>query len=158
MRRSLRCRPGPLAAPILVAALALASGCSGPERRGESRGGLETVDVAAAPDAGATTELDVVATPRAASAGVLPADFPKEVPLPASGSLVDFGEGASGSWIEVVVAAPPDAVEREYLRRLARAGFREAGGGIWGRGSLRLRVAVAARGAGATVRLEPVAR
>ena len=80
------------------------------------------------------------------------------VPLPSGGSLVDFGEGAAGNWIELVVAAPPAEVESAYRGRLARAGFRDAGGGVWSRGSLRLRVAVSPRGAGATVRLEPLAR
>ncbi|MCB9377865.1 MAG: hypothetical protein H6511_03765 [Holophagales bacterium] len=157
MRRSIRSRPGAVAL-LCLAPVALLSGCGGSERRAGTRGELQTVDVSAAPDADATTELDVVATPRAASVGVLPADFPKTIPLPAGGSLVDFGEGAAGSWIELVVAAPPDEVSAEYRRRLSRGGFRESGGGVWARGSLRLKVAVAARAAGATVRLEPVAR
>jgi len=138
--------------------LAGALACGGGERTDRPRGQLETVDVSGPVDAGATTELDAVATPRTASAGVIPGDFPKEIPLPSGGSLVDFGEGAAGSWIELVVAAPPAEVGAAYRGRLAKAGFRVASGGVWSRGSLRLEVAVSARGAGATVRLEPLAR
>lgn len=136
----------------------MALACGGEKPTARAGGALETVDVAAPVDAGATTELDVVATPRAVAAGVLPGDFPKEIPLPAGASLIDFGDGAAGSWIEMVAAAPPAEVESAYRGRLARAGFREASGGVWSRGSLRLAVAVSPRGAGATVRLEPLAR
>lgn len=158
MSRSRRSAPRRRSLALGLLAFGLAFACGGEKPSARTRGALETVDVAAPVDAGATTELDVVATPRAVSAGVLPGDFPKEVPLPVGGSLIDFGEGAAGSWIEMVVAAPPAEVESAYRGSLARARFREASGGVWSRGSLRLAVAVSARGAGATVRLEPLAR
>lgn len=158
MSRSWRFAPLRRSLALGLLALGTALACGGDQPTARARGALETVDVAAPVDAGATTELDVVATPRAVTAGVLPGDFPKEVPLPAGASLIDFGEGAAGSWIEMVVAAPPAEIERAYRGSLARAGFREASGGVWSRGSLRLAVAVSPRGAGATVRLEPLAR
>ncbi len=152
-----RAAPGAALAATLIV---LASACGGAEAPRRGAGELETVDVAAPIDAAATIELDAVATPRpaGAAAGVLPGGFPKEVPLPNGGSLVDYGDGVAGPWIELVVAAPPAEVESEYRARLARAGFRAGADGVWARGSLRLTVGVTARGAASTVRLEPVAR
>lgn len=149
-------------AALAAAALALAAaGCGGgapapPQKATE----LATVDVAAAPDAGATTEHDAVEVRRAepAGGGQLPEGFPRDVPLPAGGGLVDFGPAPGGAWIELIVALPPAEVERAYARRLAAAGFADAGGGNFRRGDLTLAVACSARGAGTAVRIEPRAR
>jgi len=121
---------------------------------------LQTVDVGAAPDAAASLADDVVAMPPPAPdavAGELPQGFPREVPLPAGGGLVDFGPAPGGAWVELVVPKPLAEVEGGYRRRLEGAGFRAAGDGRYARGALRIAVACARRGAGASVRIEPLA-
>lgn len=148
------------AAAAAACALALA-GCGGgapapPPRPTE----LATVDVGGAPDAGATTAGDAVEVrrPAAASSGELPEGFPREVPLPAGGGLVDFGPAPGGAWIELVVAQGPAEVKSAYARRLAAAGFAAAADGSFRRGSLVVAVTLTPRGAGTTVRVEPRAR
>ena len=148
------------AACALATVLALA-GCGGgapapPPRPTE----LATVEVGGAPDAGATTAGDAVEVRRAAAAssGELPEGFPREVPLPAGGGLVDFGPAPGGAWIELVVAQGPAEVKSAYARRLAAAGFAAAADGSFRRGSLVVAVSFTPRGAGTTVRVEPRAR
>jgi len=118
---------------------------------------LETVDVSAAPDATATLENDPVDHPapsgRGGVAGVLPGDFPRDVPLPQPSSLVDFGKG----WIELDVVGTLEGVQTAYLRQLADAGFAVRDGGVWQRGTRRLRVDFRAAGPATRVRLEPLA-
>jgi len=152
-----RRRARPLA-PLLT--LLLVAACGGAPERPGAKGELDTVDVAPAIDAAASTEQDSVATPAAAGAGVgvLPGGFPREVPLPRGGSLVDYGDGAAGTWVAFVVAAPPPEVEAAYRASLERAGFRPGASGTWSRGSLTVAVTASARGAGTTLRVEPLAR
>ena len=145
----------------LAAGALLAAGCGGgapapPPRATE----LATVDVGGAPDAAANIETDVVAPPPrpATAAGQLPEGFPREVPLPEGGGLVDFGPAPGGAWIELVVARPRAEVERAYARRLAAAGFAADAGGAFRRGALAIAVRFEPRGAGTAVRIEPRAR
>jgi len=156
-RQTARRRAPRLGAPLL---LLLVAACGRAPERSGAKGELATVDVAPAIDAAASTEQDAVATPPAAGAGVgiLPGGFPREVPLPRGGSLVDYGDGAAGPWVAFVVAAPPAEVLAAYRASLERAGFRPGAGGAWSRGSLTVAVAASARGAGTTLRVEPLAR
>lgn len=144
-----------------LALLALAAcGRRGEEPASARRPELQTVDVGAAPDAAASLAGDVVATPPPAPGGVageLPQGFPREVPLPAGGGLVDFGPAPGGAWVELVVAKPLAEVESAYRRRLESAGFRADGGGRYTRGALRIAVTCTRRGAGTSVRIEPLA-
>lgn len=149
------------AVALLAVAALLAAGCGRREAAPAKRQAeLATVEVGAAPDAAASTAGDVVAAPPPAPgavAGELPAGFPRDVPLPAGGGLVDFGPAAGGAWIELVVARPAAEVESAYRRRLESAGFRADGAGRYRRGALRIAVACERRGAGAAVRIEPLA-
>ncbi len=144
----------------LLALAALLAGCGGGERRAPGGRDLDTVDVTAAPDATASTAGDTVEVRRAepAVAGRLPTGFPPDVPLPEGGGIVDFGPAPAGAWVELIVPRPAAEAERLYRAQLARAGFRAEPDGVHARGTLRLAVTVTARGAGASVRLEPLAR
>ena len=111
-----------------------------PEKRGDKP--LETVEVTAQPDAAATIETDTVARPHPddqSVAGALPADFPKDIPLPRPSSLVDFG--ARSVTFEVQRARA--AASGDYLKRLEAAGFRAGADGSWQKGARRIRVAFA---------------
>jgi len=142
----------------VAAGLALVAGCARESPAPSGAGSdLETVDVSAAPDAGATLENDPVDTPapsgRGGVSGVLPGDFPRDVPLPQPSSLVDFGKG----WIELDVVGTVEGVRTAYLRQLADSGFAVRNGGVWQRGPRRLRVDFRAAGPATRIRLEPLA-
>lgn len=103
---------------------------------------LETVDVTAKPDAAATLEADGVARPRTDGervAGVLPADFPREVPLPVPSSLVDFSPRS----VTLEVQRARAAARESYLAQLRASGFRAGADGDWQKGERRIRVAFA---------------
>ena len=127
---------------VLVGLLAAGlAGCRAAPEAGRDKS-LETVDVTAKPDAAATVETDTVARPHPdeqSVAGALPADFPKEVPLPRPSSLVDFG--ARSVTFEVQRARA--AASGDYLKRLEAAGFRAGADGTWQKGARRIRVAFA---------------
>jgi hypothetical protein len=140
-----------LAARVLPAALALvALACSraAPPAGDQAAAPapLPTVDVAERPDAHASlAEEPVEKRPTAVGgvAGVLPDDFPRDVPLPEPSSLVDFGRGAlGGPRIVLVVQAAPAAARAAYEQRLRRAGFAPETAGVWRRGPRELRLEV----------------
>ena len=122
------------AARGFVAAVTLLLACLAPAgcRRGEAaapeppRDDLETVDVSPPPDARVDPSLDRQERRRDESfSGVMPAAYPKSLPLPVGASLVDQGP----RWVEVLVGRPTPSVREEYLRRVAAAGWRAEGGG-----------------------------
>jgi hypothetical protein len=122
------------------------SGCARREAAPPPPPALETVDVAAQPDAHASLEADVVerrAAPPQGIAGVLPEGFPREVPVPSPSSVIDFGAGAHGG--RAVTFELPRGVrdaEADYRARLRRAGFESDDGGVWRRGGLAVRFEV----------------
>lgn len=132
------------AAPLLVALLVAGCGGGGDPRQPEA---LETVDVTEAIDAEASLEGDVVAQPieppPGAISGALPSDFPRDVPLPAPASLVDFATAPGWRSVTLESALAPEEARREYERRLRAAGFRADPSGAWRRGDRTLAVAVA---------------
>jgi len=145
-----------------VAAVALLLGCLAPAgcRRGEEaapeppRDDLQTVEVSPPPDARVDPSLDRQERRRDESfSGVMPAGYPKSLPLPGGASLVDQGP----RWVELLVGRPMPSVREEYLRRAAAAGWRVEGGG----GSLTLhrqgrtvRVQVSSAGPSTRLRIE----
>ena len=92
--------------PGIVPLLLVAAACERPPKRsgGNGAGELETVEVAPAPDAGASLAADEVEVRRAGSglAGVLPSDFPRDLPLPLPASLIDIERG--GGEVAIVLA------------------------------------------------------
>jgi len=60
---------------------------------------------------------------------VLPAGFPRTLPLPAQASLVDQGGGKGGAWIELLVPRHLVEVRDPYLQQLRAAGWEVAAAG-----------------------------
>ncbi|MGE5234039.1 MAG: hypothetical protein ACM3OB_08000 [Acidobacteriota bacterium] len=93
---------------------------------------LDTVEVKPAEDATLTTAGDRQETRRESGfSGVLPEDFPADLPLYRPSTLVDFGSGPDGRF---VVLQTPDALAavRTRLPALLRAhGWRDGEAGEW---------------------------
>ena len=136
------------------------AGCGGDEPRKPTArpGELDTIEVAPPPDARVDVERDVKERRRAeVFAGVLPAKFPKTLPLPPQASLVDQGRSGGGAWIEVLVPRRPAAVRGAYLQQLAGAGWAAtaAGGDAWRlrRGEATVQLSLHAQGPSTRLRL-----
>jgi len=144
-----------------LAALVAACGACGSDEQPKAaarRGELETVEVAPPPDARVDVERDVKERRRAESfAGVLPAGFPRALPLPPQASLVDQGRSGGGAWIELLVPRRPAAVRGPYLQQLAAAGWSAtaAGSDAWQlrRGGSALHLTLRAQGPSTRLRL-----
>lgn len=68
------------------------------------------------------TEDDVQEAPRQATlVGVMPSAFPPDLPIHLPSSLLDFGEGETGPWVELQSPDGRSVVEAD-LRRKARSG------------------------------------
>ena len=122
------------------------------------RGELETVEVAPPPDALVDVERDVKERRRAEGfAGVLPAGFPRALPLPPQASLVDQGRSGGGAWVELLVPRRPAAVRGPYLQQLAAAGWSATptGSDAWQlrRGGSALHLTLRAQGPSTRLRL-----
>ncbi len=114
---------GPLSfAVLLTLMLVTLSGCFGP---GDSGSGdpSETVDVPPALEI--PTENDEVAAPRAVEevAGLMPSNFPEDLPLHRPSSLVNFGDDDKGAWVELLSDDPPIHVEQTLTNRLRAGGW-----------------------------------
>jgi hypothetical protein len=136
---------------VTFAALVVVAGCG--RKPAPVGSDLRTEEVAPAPDAHADLEGDAVARPAPAQpalSGQLPAGFPRDVPLPAPASLVDFDARS----VTLEVPTPLAATRASYGRRLAAAGFAPSAGGAWTRGARRLVVAYEAHGDASRVRIE----
>ena len=86
---------------------------------------LETVDVDVGPEAAFTTEHDEFAAPRPAQemAGVLPSDFPSDVPVFSPSSLVDFGSPGGERYVELDTSVPMNGVRASLQSQLSSAGW-----------------------------------
>lgn len=144
----------------LVAMLSCRSPEAEPRRASDS---LATEEVAPPLDRGASIETDPTAPAPSSSAGQktagLPGGFPREVPWPELGGIVDSGPAPGGAWVEWVVPRPVREARPAYLRQLAAAGFQADGGTTYRRGEVALRVTVTDFGSeGARIRVEPLGR
>ncbi len=129
-----------LARPLASVALPwilLGCGVESPEQR-PAQMELETEEVGLAPDAELSTELDERAKALGpAIAGVLPSDFPADLPLFAPSSLIDFGGTPDGRrYVELDTTSSCGEVARRLSSELAAAGWRrtssaQAGGGVY---------------------------
>ena len=134
MRRAPSARSRRLDAAVRAALLALAIGLASSGCRPQAPAGekpLETVEVTDQPDASANLETDQVAAKRSdegAMAGALPADFPRDVPLPEPSSLVDF----TPHGVTVEVQSGLADAKASYLALLKRRGFVPGSGGAGG--------------------------
>lgn len=90
---------------------------------------LETVEVDEGPEAAFTIENDEFAAPRPAQemAGVLPSDFPADVPVFSPSSLVDFGSPGGERYVELDTSAPLNGVRKSLESQLSNAGWSNSG-------------------------------
>jgi len=132
-------------ADLLVPALlllALAACDRAPRGQRAPAGELETVEVAPPPDAGASLAGDEVERRRQESglAGILPSDFPRDLPLPLPASLIDTERG--GGEVAILLASPSacGALRESHRVQLLAAGWREEGEGSFRQGGRRAAV------------------
>jgi hypothetical protein len=116
---------------------------------------LETVDVDGGFDAGLTTDFDERAKPvEIDMGGVLPSDFPQEMPVFSPSSIIDFGPG----FVEVDTPVPVTEVQTSLGVQIRRAGWAVDsigdGGSVYTRGAYRVRVLVRDAGTGTRIRYE----
>ncbi|MDX1631219.1 MAG: hypothetical protein R3234_05125 [Thermoanaerobaculia bacterium] len=124
-------------------------GCGdSPESPPESDG-LETVEVPEQPDARVDPSQDPVERRAEAPemAGVLPSDFPPELPVPSGSSLVDHDPGV----VVFMVPEGPGTVRGRYRSRLESAGWASIGGGSWHRDGVAVDLSFSSRGPGTRI-------
>jgi len=127
---------------------------------GEASKPLETVDVDAGPEAELTTDFDEFATPRPTQemAGVLPSDFPSDVPVFVPSSLVDFGSPGGERFIELDTSAPLDGVRTSVSSQLSSTGWSSSDSNgetlVFRKASRELRVVLQDLSAGTRIRYE----
>ena len=140
--------------------LILAAACGGSQSQPQTEKELETVDVGGGYDANLSTEEDQRERRIEADiGGVLPSDFPPEMPVFTPSSIVDFGQpGGSGNYVVVDTPVPMSEVESLLATRIGRAGWSVDAigdeGTIYLREGRRVRVIVADLGSGSRIRYE----
>jgi len=147
-----------VAIPPLLAALLVACGACGHDQRAQApppkTADLPTQEVAPPPDALVDVTKDRQEHRRAESfSGVLPAGFPRGLPLPPQASLVDQGV----RWVEVLVPRHLTDVQQPYLTQLRAAGWSASASGLGTfelhRGAAGVRLQVRAQGPSTRLRL-----
>ncbi len=142
--------------PALLGAVALVLlGC----RREAGESGLEPLEtevVGERIDAGLTTEYDLQALPTEDNTGVrLPSDFPRDLPLYASSSVINYGPAnPDRRFIELSIPAQPGVVERRYTSQLESAGWRPREDGSFERGGRSIWVTYREGTPGTWIRIE----
>jgi len=116
---------------------------------------LETVDVGGGLDAELTTEFDERARQVEIDlGGVLPSDFPLEMPVFSPSSVIDFGPG----FVEIDTPVPAAEARSALGAQIQRSGWTVDsigdGGSVYTREGHRVRVVVAEAGSGARIRYE----
>jgi hypothetical protein len=127
---------------LLVLLLPFLFACGGEEAPKEER--LETVDVAP-PLTLETADDPRQAAPEPQLSGVLPTDFPSDLPLYLPASLVDSETTASGASVTLLTGAPLSRVRDELFERARAQGWQvepDAGGAALHKGSARVRLRV----------------
>ena len=121
---------------------------------------LETVDIGETYDAGLSTEGDQRERRLEADmGGVLPSDFPSDMPIFTPSSIVDFGQpGGSGTYVVVDTPVPRSEVTSLLATRIQRAGWTVDAigdeGKIYTRDGRRVRVILSDLGSGTRIRYE----
>ena len=118
-------------------AVALLAACGG---EASEPGEIEVVDVAPSRTSVLTTEYDEEAPQRRdAFAGVLPSDFPADLPLYDPSTLVDFGDDAGSRFALMFTPDAATMVRNRMRSELGRSGWALIDGdglrGTWRRGS-----------------------
>ena len=102
------------------------TGCNGKAEE-DDRPRLEAIDVA--PALHIDPADDQQAAPRKpALAGVLPQDFPNDLPLHLPASLIDFGSRNGSRYVSLLTAAPLARVDRELVANIKDKGWAASDG------------------------------
>ncbi len=142
------------AALVVIVPLALSIGCTRPSE--EAVEPLETEEVTTAIDAELTTDYDLQASSVEDNVGVsVPGDFPRDLPLYASGSVISYGPAdPDRKYIELSVPAQLRVVERRYEREIVSAGWRKRDDGAFERNGRAVWVSYREGTPGTWVRIE----
>jgi len=147
--------PGALHFGLMVFVLAALLGACGSRRQGQPSDRLDTVEVKPAPEASLEVKDDVKAPERGTTGltGVVPADFPSDVPLYSPASITDFGQTAGGRrQLTFTTPAGPDKVRAWLTSKLPARGWSE----VPGASGDTLRYEKGQRTVSITVRRDPV--
>lgn len=149
---------------LLAIAVCVLAACGGGSMGGSMGGGdteLETVDVAAAPDAAVSTEFDEQARqpPAQEMAGVLPSSFPAGMLVFSPASVVDFGDlPGEREFVVLDTSAGVSQVRLTFGNRVATSGWLveplDGDGYAFSRGGQRVLVNLEDLGAGTRIRYE----
>jgi hypothetical protein len=118
------------------------------------------VDVDVGPEAELTTDFDEFAAPRPTQemAGVLPSDFPSDVPVFVPSSLVDFGSPGGELFIELDTSAPLVGVRASVSSQLSSTGWSSSDSNgetlVFRKAGRELRVVLQDLSAGTRIRYE----
>lgn len=143
---------------VLITVVVLACGRSEPKAKKPKE--LETVDVGEGYDAGLSTDTDQRERRiKSDIGGVLPSDFPADMPIFSPSSIVDFGQpGSSGSFVVVDTPVPRAEVTSSLGTRIQRSGWTVESigenGNTYAREGRRVRVILTDLGTGTRIRYE----
>ncbi len=113
---------------ILLAMTFLAAAACAPEKPTQDSAPVpETIDVAPSPSPSTLGDVQA-APPRKALTGILPGDFPRELPIYLPASIIDFGKEEGRRFVVLQSPDAPAAVEAWLRRALKQAGFELSGG------------------------------
>lgn len=134
------------------------SGCSGPEPSGQQAAPktIPTEDVAPPLGAGVSVAGDQQEPARRSRfSGVLPGNFPSDVPIYEPSTLTDFGPaGAGRSYVILQTPDSPEVVRGRFLEQLGARGYRAGADGVMVEGETSLRVSFEDARPGTRIRLE----
>jgi len=133
-------------------------GCSGPEPAGQEAASksIPTEDVAPPLGAGVSIAGDQQERARRSRfSGVLPGNFPGDVPVYEPSTLADFGSAGAGKSYVILQTPDPLAVVRSrFLEQLGARGYRAGADGVMVGGETSLRVSFEDARPGTRIRLE----
>lgn len=144
---------------VVMASCLCVGACQRPPKDAGS-GELDTVEVAPAPETKIDIEQDVKAPERGTTGltGVVPADFPSDVPLYSPASITDFGDTPNGRrQLTFMTSAGPEKVRSWFAARLAERGWQSGSGSgamEFQKGSRTVRITVQKDPVGATYRVD----
>jgi hypothetical protein len=133
-------------------------GCSGPEPAGQEAASkpIPTEDVAPPLGTGVSIAGDQQERARRSRfSGVLPGNFPSDVPVYEPSTLADFGPTRAGG--SYVILQTPDSlavVRSRFLEQLGARGYRAGADGVMVEGATSLRVSFEDARPGTRIRLE----
>ena len=155
MRSELRTTPFSLCAGVFVTLLLL-QGCQPKADSASEQPELVAEDVG--PSVEISIENDIqAAPPKKELVGVMPSTFPEDLPVHLPSSLVNFGDGEEGPWVELLTPDSRSTLESALRQLLAseRWSINEVGS-VWllEKGQRRARLQIGEDGAGTLYRYD----